>query len=55
MLIATSLVELLDQKSLPMTTTISLPNGDQTHIESIGSLHITPHIKLDEVSKFYNF
>ncbi|RVW36087.1 hypothetical protein CK203_079613 [Vitis vinifera] len=44
----TSLAELLDLKNLPRTTTISLPNGGQAHIESIGSLHVTPHIELDD-------
>ena len=51
----TSSAKLLDLKNLPRTTTISLPDGGQTHIESIGSLHITPHIKLDDVLKVPQF
>ena len=51
----TSLVELLDLKILPKTTTISLPDGGQAHIESIGSLHVTAHIKLDNVLKVPQF
>ena len=51
----TSLAELLDPKNLPRTTTISLPNGGQAHIESIGSLHVTPHIELDDVLKVPQF
>ncbi|RVW84809.1 Retrovirus-related Pol polyprotein from transposon RE1 [Vitis vinifera] len=45
---ANATAELLDPKNLPKTTTISLPDGGQAHIESIGSLHVTPHIKLDD-------
>ena len=51
----TSSTEFLVPKNLPRTTTISLPNGGQAHIESIGSLHITPHIKLDEALKVPQF
>ena len=51
----TSSAELLDPKILPRTTTISLPDGGQAHIESIGSLHVTPHIKLDDVLKVPQF
>ena len=51
----TSSAELLDPKMLPKTTTISLPDGGQAHIESIGSLHITPHIKLNDVLKVPQF
>lgn len=51
----TSSVELLNPKSLPRITTISTPDGGQTHIESTGSLHITPHIKLDGVLKVPQF
>ena len=47
----TSSIELLNSKSLPVTSTISLPNGGQTQIESIGLLHVTPNIKLDGVLK----
>ena len=48
-------IELLDPKTLPRTTTISFPDGGQAHIESIGSLHVTPHIKLDDVLKVLQF
>ena len=51
----TSSTELLDPKNLPRTPTISFPDGDQAHIESIGSLHITPHIKLNDVLKVPQF
>ena len=51
----TSLAELLDLKNLPRTTTISLPNGGQAHIESIGSLHVTLTLNLMTYSKFHNF
>ena len=51
----TSSTELLDPKNFPKTTTISLPDGGQAHIESIGSLHITAHIKLSEVFKVPQF
>ena len=51
----TSSVELLNLKSLPKTTTISLPNGSETHLESIGSLQVTPNIKLDGVLKVPQF
>ena len=52
---ATYSIELLDPKNLLRTTTISLPDGGQAHIESIGSLHVTPHIKLDDVLKVPQF
>ena len=51
----TSSTELLDLKNLPKITTISLPDGGQTHIKSISSLDISPHIKLDEVLKVSQF
>ena len=51
----TSSTELLDLKNLHKITTISLPDGGQTHIKSISSLNISPHIKLDEVLKVSQF
>ena len=51
----TSPIELLNPKSLHKTSTISLPNGGQAQIESIGSLHVTPNIKLDGVLKVPQF
>ena len=51
----TSSTELLDLKNLHKITTISLPDGGQTHIKSISLLNISPHIKLDEVLKVSQF
>lgn len=51
----TSSIKLIDPKSMPKPANIQLLNGGQTHIESIGSLHVTPHIKLDEVLKVPQF
>ena len=51
----TSSTELLDLKFFPKITTISLSDGGQTHIKSISSLDISPHIKLDEVLKVPQF
>ncbi|XP_073302898.1 uncharacterized protein [Primulina huaijiensis] len=44
-----SSVELLESKRISGTTTIGLPNGSQAHIESIGSLRISPDIEIDNV------
>ncbi|CAL2238713.1 unnamed protein product [Prunus armeniaca] len=51
----TSSIELTNPQLLPKSATIQLPDGGQTHIESIGSLQVTRHIKLDEVLKVPQF
>ncbi|XP_075475807.1 uncharacterized protein LOC142512623 [Primulina tabacum] len=50
-----SSVELLESKRISGTTTIGLPNGSQAHIESIGSLRISPDIEIDDVLRVPEF
>ncbi|KAF7132885.1 hypothetical protein RHSIM_Rhsim09G0014100 [Rhododendron simsii] len=51
----TSSIKLIDPKCMPKSANIQLPDGGQMPIESIGSFHVTPHIKLDEVLKVPQF
>lgn len=51
----TSSVELTNLQLLPKSATIQLLDGGQTHIKSISSLQVTPHIKVDEVLKVPQF
>lgn len=46
---------LLVKKSLSMLDYVQLPNGGQVLIDSIGSIQVTPHIKLDGVLHVPNF
>lgn len=46
---------LLDKKSLSMFESVQMPNGGKATIESIGSIRVNPHIKLDDVLHVPNF